>query len=138
VLSGRREATLLLALAAAATLLALVPGLNTPVSRLAAYDGDGREPLYDANLDGAAIRRAGELLPDGTTYALYAPDARPLLAGNLKAAAQLFLAPALPLHDPRRAEWVLSYGTGRLLPPGLRPLRVHRLGPGVALVRVRR
>jgi hypothetical protein len=138
VLSGRREVALLLVLAVAAVLLALVPGLNTPVSRLAAYDGDGREPLYDANLDAAAIRRAGELLPDDTTYAVYAPGARPLLAGNLKAAAQLFLAPALPLHDPLQAEWVLSYGAGGVVPPGLRPLRVHRLGPGVALVQVRR
>jgi hypothetical protein len=138
VLSGRREVALLLVLAAGAVLLALVPGLNTPVSRLAAYDGDGREPLYDANLDAAAIRRAGELLPDDATYAVYAPAARPLLAGNLKAAAQLFLAPALPLHDPRQAEWVLSYGAVTLLPAGLRPLRVHLLGSGSALVQVRR
>ena len=138
MLSGRREVALLLVLAAAAVLLAVVPGLNTPVSRLAAYDGDGREPLYDADVDAAAIRRAGELLPADATYALYAPDARPLLAGNLKAAAQLFLAPALPLHDPRQAEWVLSYGAETPLPPGLRALRVHRLAPEIALVQVRR
>lgn len=135
---ARREVALVLVLVAATAVLASVPGLNTPVARLAAYEGDGPEPLYDAPVGGAAVRRAGELLPDSTTYAVYAPAADPLLAGNLKAAAQLFLAPALPVHDFGRADWILSYDAPELLPPGLRPLRVHRLAPGIALVEVRR
>ena len=132
----RREVALLLALAAAALLLALVPWLNTPVARLAAYDGDGPDPRYDAHVDGAALRRAGDVVPDGDTYFLFTPGASPLLAGNLKAAAQLFLSPALPVTDPRRARWVLRYG-GRGLPPGLRVESSTELAPGVAVVRVR-
>jgi hypothetical protein len=135
---ARREVALVLVLVAATALLAVVPGLNTPVSRLAAYEGDGREPLYDANVDAGAIRRAGALLRDDATYLLYAPAATPLLAGNLKAAAQLFLAPALPVRDPAAADWVLSYGAEPLLPPGLSARRVARLAPGIALVEVRR
>jgi hypothetical protein len=135
---ARREVALVLVLVAATAVVASVPGLNTPVARLAAYEGDGPEPLYDAALDAAAIRRAGELLPDRTTYSVYAPAVRPLLAGNLKAAAQLFLAPALPVHDLAQADWILSYGAPQPLPAGLRALRIHRLAPRVALVEVRR
>jgi hypothetical protein len=44
-----------------------------------------------------------------------------LLQGNLKAAAQLFLAPALPVQDLNRARWVLVYGTRD---PGLSAIEV--------------
>jgi hypothetical protein len=137
---ARREVVLLLVLAVSTALLAVVPGLNAPVSWLAAYDGDGREPLYDADLDAAAIRRAGELVPDDATYFIQAPREDPLFRGNLKAAAQLFLEPALLVHDPEDAEWVLSYRTrgGPLLPGSLRPVSTQRLAPSFLLVRVRR
>jgi hypothetical protein len=136
---ARREVALVLGLVAVTAFLAVVPGLNTPIARLAAYESDGPEPLYDApEIDPAAIRRAGRLVPDGATYAVYAPTAHPLLAGNLKAAAQLFFLPALPVYDPVRADWVLSYGGLHLLPAGVRPARVHRLGPELALVESRR
>lgn len=132
----RREVALLLALAAAALLLTLVPGLNEPASRLAAYDGDGPDPQYDAVVDGPALRNAARLVPDDASYYLYTPGATPLLAGNLKAAAQLFLSPALPVRDPRAAGWVLRYG-GEGLPPGVRGDRELPVAPGVAVVRVR-
>jgi hypothetical protein len=134
----RREIVLLAAVGVATLLLAVVPWVSTPLSRVANYDGDGPDPLYDAAVDAGAIRRAGRLLPDDTTYFLHAPSARPLLAGNLKAAGQLFLAPALPVRDPRNARWVLSYGPGRLLPPGVQAEHVYRLGGDVALVEIRR
>jgi hypothetical protein len=132
----RREVALLLVLAAAPLVLALVPGLRTPVAQLAAYDGDGPDPRYDADVDGAALRRAGEVVPDGDTYFLSTPGASPLLAGNLKAAAQLFLSPALPVTDPRRARWVLRYG-GSGLPAGVTAVTGTELAPGIAIVRVR-
>lgn len=136
---ARREVALVVVLAAVTALLAVVPGLNTPIARLAAYEGDGPEPLYDApEIDPAAIRRAAELVPDGATFAVYAPTAYPLLAGNLKAAAQLFFLPALPVHDPVRADWILSHGGLQLLPASVRPARVYRLGPELALVESRR
>jgi hypothetical protein len=117
--------------------VAVVPGLNTPVARLAAYEGDGPDPQYDAFVDGDAIRRAGELVPDGTTYYVHAPGASPLLAGNLKAAAQLFLGPALPVRDPALARWVVSYDAEPLLPHGLQAGAIHRVGEHAVLVEVR-
>jgi hypothetical protein len=132
---GRREVALLVALAAALCLLALVPGLRTPVSRLAAYDGDGPEPQYDAQVDAAALRRAGRVLPDRTRYFLHMPGASPLLAGNVKAGAQLFLAPALPVRDPRAARWIVRYG-GSGLPDGVTAETRVRVAPHVEVVRV--
>ena len=135
---NRRELVVLGALALAALLLAVVPGLNTPASRVGSYDADGPDPRYDAPLDGAAIRRAGELVPDGATYIVHAPDASPLLAGNLKAAAQLFLAPALPVLDARLAEWVVAYDAGGTLPAGLETRRAERLGDHLVVSEVER
>jgi hypothetical protein len=131
----RRELAVLLVLALATAVLAVVPGLNRPIARLANYDADGPDPLYDANVDGRAIRRAAELLPERTTYFIYAPQADPLLTGNLKAAGQLFFAPALPVRDLREARWVLSYGV-ETLPSGLQARRRHRLAEGIELVEV--
>jgi hypothetical protein len=137
---ARREVALLLGLVAATALVAAVPGLNTPVARLAAYDADGPEPLYDAPIDAAAFRRASELVPDDATYFVQAPREDPLVVGNVKAAAQLFLTPALLVHDPKDADWVVSYRTrgGPIVPEPLRPVRVRRLAPAFALVDVRR
>jgi hypothetical protein len=132
----RGELALLLGLAVATAVLAVVPGLNRPIARLANYDADGRDPIYDANVDGDAIRRAAELLPDGTTYYIHTPPDDPLLIGNLKAAGQLFFAPALPVRDAGAARWVLSYGAERLLPPGLRAARRQRLGERIYLVEI--
>jgi hypothetical protein len=133
---NRREVALLFALAAVTAGLAVVPGINRPIARLANYDADGRDPIYDANVDGAAIRRAAELLPERTTYYIHTPPSDPLLIGNLKAAGQLFFAPALPVRDPAAARWVLSYEAQTLLPSGLRAQRRHRLGERIYLVRV--
>lgn len=127
------RAALLVACAAVATALTLVPHpSSSPLGRVASIDGDGPDPTYDAPLDAAAMRRAGAIVPDDGTYAIVAPDASPLLQGNLKAAAQLFLAPALPLQDVREAEWVLIYGESAADFPG------HRaLGGDLALFRAR-
>jgi hypothetical protein len=133
---SRRELGLLIALAVATAVLALVPGLNRPIARLANYDADGPDPIYDANVDGSAIRRAAQLLPAQTTYFVHTPRSDPLLTGNLKAAGQLFFAPALPVRDPADARWVLSYGAETLLPPGLRAERRHRLGERIYLIEV--
>jgi hypothetical protein len=125
------RAALLVACALVAAALALVPSpSDSPLGRVASLDGDGPDPRYDTRLDGAAIRRAGGILPDATTYAVAAPGAPPLLAGNLKAATQLFLAPALPVQDARAARWVLVYG-----PAAARAPAGSRIAPQVALVR---
>jgi hypothetical protein len=133
----RRRTALLVALAAATAVFATAPGwVGAPLRRLAAYHADGPDPLWDVAVDGRALRRAGRLLPDRTTYALYAPAASPLLAGNLKAGAQLFFAPAFPVQSLTDARWLLSYHAGRVVPPGVAPGRVVRVGRGIYLVQL--
>jgi hypothetical protein len=128
-LSAAARAALVVACTLVAAGFALVPDPErSPLGRVAAIDGDGPDPRYDAPVDGAALRRAAELVPDGATYAIVAPSGSPLLVGNLKAAAQLFLAPALPVQDRRRANWLLVYG--RPSPGG----GVRRLGGNLFLV----
>jgi hypothetical protein len=109
---------------------------DSPLGRVANVDGDGPDPLWDTPVDGAAMRRAGELLPDDARYLLWAPGSTPLLQGNLKAAAQLFLAHALPVQDPAAAAWVLSYRASPVLPPGVEADETRRVGPSILLVRV--
>jgi hypothetical protein len=102
-------------------LLALVPRpADAPLGRLANVEGDGPDPRFDAPLDAAALRRAGRLVPDDETYLAAAPGADPLLQGNLKAAAQLYLAPSLPVQSLARAQWVLAYLEGEPGVPGVR------------------
>jgi hypothetical protein len=109
-LSRGLRAALLAACALVVVLLSLVPApSDSPFGRLANVDGDGPDPRYDAPLDAAAVRRAGERVPDDENYAVFVRGADPLLQGNLKAAAQLFLAPSLPVQDLNRAQWVLVY-----------------------------
>jgi hypothetical protein len=102
---------------ALAVVIAAVPG---PGRRLAEIPRDGPDPVYDVALPGQRIREVGRRLPDDTTYLLRTPGATPLVAGNLKAAGQLFFAPALPVQDERLARWDVVYrdGTFFLLPRG--------------------
>jgi hypothetical protein len=94
-------------------LLTVVPRpADAPLGRVANLEGDGPNPRFDAQLDARALRRAGRLVPDDETYLAAAPEADPLLQGNLKAAAQLYLAPSLPVQSLERAQWVLAYLEG--------------------------
>ena len=106
-----RSATAVGAGLALAALLAALPG---PGRRLAEIPGDGPDPVYDVPLPAARIREVGRRLPDETTYLLRTPGATPLVAGNLKAAGQLFFAPALPVQDERAARWDVVYRRGTL------------------------
>ena len=104
------RAALIAACVLVAVALALVPRpSDSPLGRLANVDADGSDPRFDAPLDASAIRRAGRIVPDDETYLAVAPGADPLLQGNLKAAAQLYLAPSLPVQDLNRAQWILAY-----------------------------
>jgi hypothetical protein len=119
--SRAARAALLAACALIAAALTVLPDpSSSPLGRVASVDGDGPDPLYDAPLDAPGIRRAGAIVPDDATYAVVAPEASPLVQGNLKAATQLFLVPALPLQDARRAEWRLVYGPIASEAPGRR------------------
>ena len=106
-LSARRA----LAGVVATLALAGVMLLTGPGERLANTDGDTRAPLYDVPLDDDAFRR----LEVGPTYYVRVLDSDPLLRGNAKAAAQLYLAPSLPVLDFRRADsYIAVASNGRV------------------------
>ena len=84
-----------------------VPLTDNPLRRLANVEADSRDPLFDRPLSGDDLRRAGETIPDDSTYFVDAGRADPTLQGNLKASAQLFLAPAFPVTSRERADWIL-------------------------------
>jgi len=119
--------------------LALAPGrLSGPIRRLANYRADTRDPIYNAPLDAAAIRRAGALLPNsrGVTYYIHTrPEAQ--LGHDLIGAGLLFFLPAVAVPSPREAQWVLSYDAPTRLPKGLRAERSYTLGKRIYLIRVR-
>jgi hypothetical protein len=134
-----RERGILLAACAVVTLgLALAPGrLGAPIRRVANYRADTRDPIYNAPVDGAAIRRAGALIPnspDETYYLHTRPE--PQLGHDLIGAGLLFLLPALAVPDARDARWILSYQAPTLVPRGVQARRTYRIGPRIFLVRV--
>jgi hypothetical protein len=129
---------LVLALAAATALVAVTPGLNAPMARLAAYDADSRDPITTVPVDVDALRRAAELLPDDATYGLVVLDETSgQLTHDVEGVARLLFLPALLVDDPADAGWILRYGDAPL-PRGVRPLERIRVGSEVTLVRVRR
>lgn len=107
-MSSRARAALIAALALATALLVVA----TPARKLVDADGAGADPIYDAPIDAASVRRAAETVPDDSTYFVDAAEQPPLVQGNLKAAGHLFLTPALPVLDPAQADWTLTYGPG--------------------------
>ena len=109
-MSARRALPAVVAVALAAAAL-VVPG---PWQRLANVDGDTRAPQYDVPLDDEALRRAGEVVPDDARYYVDVRSRDPLLRGNAKAATQLYLAPALPVVDEKRAGWRLLFAGDRV------------------------
>ena len=127
----------LLALLTAA--VAFAPGrLSGPIRRLANYRADTRDPIYNAPIDGRAIRRAGAILPDsrGVTYYIHTRPV-PQLGHDLIGAGLLFFLPAVPVPSPREAQWVLSYDAPTLLPKGVRAEKTYRVGERIYLIRVR-
>jgi hypothetical protein len=103
------------ALAAVVVGVGFVPWKDNPFYRLAGGEGDGRDARFDAPLDPAILRDAGDTLPRGLPYAVVAPGESPLVQGNLKAAGQLYLAQALPVQDVSRAAARVLVDDGRIV-----------------------
>ena len=138
-LSPRARLGLVALLTLLTVALALAPGrLSGPIRRLANYDADTRDPIYNAPLDGRAIRRAGAILPDsrGVTYYIHTRP-EPQLGHDLIGAGLLFFLPAVPVPSPFEAQWVLSYDAPTRLPKGVHGERTYRVGKGIYLIRVR-
>jgi hypothetical protein len=95
------------------------------------------DPVWDAQVNGAAFRRAARILPPGATYYIYAPTASlQLRAHDLPGAGLVFFSRALPVKHVRDASWILSYDAPRLLPAGVRAARVVRVAGGIRLIEV--
>ena len=103
--------------AAAAVVLAVaaVPWPDGPLRRLAGGEGDGPQPSFDVPLDARTLASASDSLPDDLLYATSAPDAPPVVQGNLKAAGQLYLSRQLPVQDLGRASIVFTYRNGAVV-----------------------
>lgn len=94
----------------------LVPWSDNPLYRLAGAGGDGPEPRFDVPLDPGALKDAAETMEPDALYATSAPQASPLVQGNLKAAGQLYLWQQLPVLDVERASVVFTYRDGVVVP----------------------
>jgi hypothetical protein len=133
------RAGLLAVVALAALVAVLVPSpSDSPLGRVASIDADGPDPRWDTPVDGTAVRRAADVLPQDARYLVWAQGASPLLQGNLKAATQLLFTPALPVRDPDAAEWVFSYRASPAVPTGLQVAEQFPVGPGIVLLRIAR
>ena len=128
---------LVLALAAATALVAVTPGLNSPIGRLAAYDADSRDPITTVPVDVDALRRAAAILPDDAVYGIVVLDETSgQLTHDVEGVARLLFLPALPAKDPARGDWILRYGAAQL-PAGTRVAERVQVADGIALYRVR-
>lgn len=134
-LSTRGRALLVGALVLGTLAVAVAPRpLGAPIARLANYEADGPLPIYNVPIDDAALRRAGELLPDDTTYYIHSRDEPgfTVFDHDLRGAAYLYLLPAVPVQRPEDAEWVLSYRADEPPPFGRERLTA---GQGIFLAR---
>ena len=94
--------------------VAAVPWSDGPLQRLAGGEGEGRDPTFDVELDGEALRAATSVV-GSSEYATEWPGGSPLEQGNLKAAGQLYLARGVPVLDPSRAAWILGVRDGSVV-----------------------
>lgn len=105
------------AFAAAAAVVfaaAAVPWADGPLRRVAGGDDEGRDPVFDVELDADALRADAALVGD-SEYATEWPGGSPLQQGNLKAAGQLYLARGVPVLDGSRADWIVGVRGGRVV-----------------------
>jgi hypothetical protein len=94
--------------------LAAVPWSDGPLRRLAGGEGEGRDPTFDVELDGDALRATTPIVGD-SEYAAEWPNGSPLEQGNLKAAGQLYLSRGVPVLDRSRADWILAVRGGSVV-----------------------
>lgn len=93
---------------------AIVPWSEWPLLRLAGGEGDARDPTFDVELDGDALRAATPVVGD-SSYLVDWPNGSPLEQGNLKAAGQLYLSRGVPVLERSRAEWILGVRGKRIV-----------------------
>jgi hypothetical protein len=115
----------------------ILPRYTPVLLKLPGHPADDGDPTYihqssrGSDLDVAAVRRAGELVPAGSRYFVPGKDRQ---AGDLELAARLFVR-GMPVPRPDIAEWIILYRR-RALPPGVRAGATIRVSPELVLVRV--
>jgi hypothetical protein len=125
-------------LALSAAMIAAAPGPTGWIRFLAKYHTSSPDPLWDTPVDGAAFRRAAAYVSRGQTYYLWYPASNPQYSHDLLGAGLDFLTPALPVVHAADADWIVSYQTDRLTPPGIVAGRTIDLGDRIFLVAVKR
>jgi hypothetical protein len=140
VAAGAAVASIALVPRASSPLLRVFPRYSPAVHHLPGRSLDAGDPIYfhvgyqrAARVDTAAIRRAGELVPNDAIYYVRTPASDPT-RGDIVLAAQLFLLPAVQSKNPSAAGWILSY---RSPAPTARARQVYELGPDLRLTEVR-
>ena len=121
-------------------ILRVFPRYTPVVDHLPGRRLDTSDPIYfhfsserAASVNTAAIRRAGELVPDDAIFYVQAPSSDPT-SDDVMLAAQLFLLPAIQSRRSDAASWVLSYRAPASTEPSG---RVYELDGDLRLTKVR-
>jgi hypothetical protein len=123
-----------------ARLLQVFPRYGVVAQHLPGRQLDGPDPIYfhfgyrsPAEINTAAIRRGGELIPDDGVYYV-STGVADRTSENVMLAARLFFLPAVQSRTPALADWVLSYRTHSSIGA---VGKVHTLDPDLRLSRLR-
>jgi hypothetical protein len=120
-----------------------VPEYAPIIDRLPGYQPQAGDPIYfhfsshvPTDVDTAAIRRAGRLVPDDATYFVQAPESSPSTQ-DVVLAARLFFLPAVLSVRADMVGWILSYRSPSI-PPGFRSTTTYRLDKDLLLIKLQR
>jgi hypothetical protein len=123
-----------------ARLLQVFPRYGFVVHHLPGRELDGPDPIYfhfgyrsPADVNTAAIRRGGELIPNEAVFYFRTGVANGT-SENVMLAARLFFLPAVQSRTPTFADWALSY---RARPSSGMAREVYPLDPDLRLARLR-
>ena len=132
-----RVVVVVLTVLVSAAMLKVARGPTGWIRFLGTFHTSSPDPLWDIPVDGHAFRTAAHFVHRGDTYYLWYPAAQGQYSHDLLGAGYDFLTPALPVQHVRDADWIVSYRTKKLVPPGVPVGRTIRLDTGIYLVRVK-
>jgi hypothetical protein len=102
-----------------ARLLQYFPAYHDVTRHLPGRELEGPDPIYKragyprpTKVDTGAIRRGGELIPDGAVYyfqSAVSTQSVDRTSEDTMLAARLFFLPAVRSQKPNLADWILSY-----------------------------
>jgi hypothetical protein len=93
----------------------------------------------DPTVDWPALRQAAKYLGHEATYFIRtAPTSSSATSSDLRAAGYLLFLPALPVTNPSRAVWILSYHVNPILPPATTAIVTFHIADGLYVSKVTR